>query len=266
MKRIVSALLSLIMIFALALPCFAAEIARFNISVVSETDSQIVIALDYLGGAGFACFDLEIDYSTAKLKVTKASKGEGMKNFISHAEENGGAAIASINSSVNPIKATCATTVTYSNVDGKDIFVITFNKLKKEKVTADDIKVYFTNCQTVNFKDVKTSVTTSLAAPPEQDGVKTSAPDKGTSSSEIQSNTSARQTDAETTSVQTENESGLTSGAEQAENEPKNPADYTNKIIIVAAAALCMAAVIAATVVYIVKKSKDNSNEEEKEN
>lgn len=271
MKRFVSVLLTVLMIFMLAVPAFAADAAKFRINVVSETDNEISITIDYEGGATFSCYDFELKYNAKKLSVKTAFDGAGFDAFSKNTKLNGGAVISTINSNSNPIKATCATTEPFKVVNGKDLAVINFKKLSSDKVSASDISLVFTNCQTAEFKDVKTVVESGLSG--KTDGGASTSADKNTAANKTDAETDAAVSKAQSTGkdaseAQADNAADqtadtwhcvqdgdrVTSDNEDAETE--NEEGSNKKVIVVAAAAVCMLFVIAAVCVYVVKKTK----------
>ena len=283
MKKLLSVLLAVSMIFMLAIPCFAAKAAKFSVKKASETDSEIVVSVDYEGGSTFSCFDIEVTYNEKKLKVTEAYDGDGLDAFIRDAKKNEGAMVASvINKDNNPIKDSMAITASFKVVDGKDLLVVKFKKLSKDKITADDVKVVFTNCATQTEK-VQASVsnligggtaasqapvTTSKAAQPTKNPEASTAPTDKTeknSDTAVSEKTddksseasSEAKTDAAEKSEITEAESEIAAESSQTEtlSETEKPSN-TKKIIAISAAAVCVLFVIAAVCIYISKKNK----------
>lgn len=271
MKRFVSVLLTVLMIIMLAVPVFAADTAKFRINVVSETDNEISITIDYEGGATFSCYDYELKYNAKKLSVKTAFDGAGFDAFSKETKMNGGAIISTINSNSNPIKGTCATTEPFKVVNGKDLAVINFKKLSSDKVSNSDISLVFTNCQTADFKDVKTVVESDLSG--KTDGGASNPADKNTAADKTDAETDAAASKIQSTGK--DNSEALSDditdqtadtwhcvqdyGTDTAENEDEiidNEDGNSKKVIVVAAAAVCMLFIIAAVCVYIVKKAK----------
>ena len=282
MKKIFSVLLAFAIAFSLAIPGFAAKAVKFSMKAVSETDSEIVVSVNYDGGASFNCIDFEMTYNEKKLKVTEAYDGDGMEAFSRETKKEGGAVISAINKDSTPIKGSMATINPFKVTGGRDLFVVKFKKLSKDKVTADDIKIVFTNCADENKQNtVKPEVTNMLAAGSKQPATsasnavtpteKTSASQKDdkttvvvsdptsqksettVSSSEAETDVS-QQTVTEKTGESEEDETlnVVSSETEKAQEKSSN----TKKVIIIAAAAVCILFVAAAVCVYISKKSK----------
>jgi len=283
MKKILALLLIVPMIFALAVPSFAAKTVKFSVRTVSETDSEIVISVDYESGTPFNCFDIEVTYNEKKLKVLEAYDGDGLDAFVRYAKKNEGAVSAStVNKDTNPIKDSMAITSAFKVIDGKDLFVAKFKKLSKDKITANDIKVVFTNCATETEK-IQASVVNTIGGG-STDGKVTSAAAKPTADNKTEKTVSAEKTSAEdnkeTTSVndnkQESTSSELTS--EQSETVTDVSADNksetaeeisdsvteitaekqnnTKKIIIISASAICLLFVIVAVCIFVSKKAK----------
>lgn len=268
MKKLISILSAAAIMLMLAVPCFAAGTAKFSINVISETDTQLSISIDYEGGSAFACYDFELKYNDKKLSVVSAIEGDGWERFAKDSKINGGAVISSINPTDNPIKGTCATTNPFVVIDGKDLALITFKKLVKEKVTSSDITLKFTNCQTVEFETLKTDIKSMLADTPVT-SASSGLTDKKTENSVSQSNgteatpsedknsESKDDVSADVNPDLTEKEVGEELSAAETENNSENTSN-TKKIVVVAAAAICMVFVIAAVCVYLIKKSKND--------
>lgn len=157
MKKTVSVFLTLLMLFALALPCFAENPAEFSINIISESDKELAVSVNYDGGSTFQNIDFELKYDYKKLKPTEAVDGDGLTEFIIYTKKNSGNAISMINKDVNPIKGVMATTVPFKVVQGKDLFVIKFQKLSKAKATDGDLSLKITNCQ-LDYVNIKTTV------------------------------------------------------------------------------------------------------------
>ena len=263
MKKLISIFLMCVISVLLAVPCFAANVSKFNINVVSESNKEIKISIDYEGGTAFACYDFEIEYNTKKLNVSSAIEGTGWDNFAKNTKRNGGAVISTINSNVYPIKGTCATTEPFKVVDGKDLVVVTFTKQTKDKIEASDITVKFTNCQTFDFQNIKASVTNSLAAAVSDtdDGSSaekqteennTEKTDESVNSENIPSESEEKVEDTEIAVGESETASELIK-----QNEENN--DNSKKIVVIAAAAVCMLFIIIGVCAYVAKKAKNDA-------
>lgn len=279
MKKIISVLLALLTLFILSVPCFAAAPAKFSITLVSENNDSAVISVDYAGGSSFGAFDFELKYNAKKLKANSAYSGDGMDAFAKYVQKNNGAILTpQINFAVNPIKVSCASTIPFKTVNGKDLCVFSFKKLTKEKINADDLKVVFTSCTSESGATVKTEVSSSISpsgttVPAKTTTAKTtgqvtskaSAPEKTTTESSASDKTSASSSINVTSSVSSVSE--ITTDISQTKQteiqQESAEKGNTKKIIIVAAAAVCMLFVIAAVCIYVVKKTKNSDGEAE---
>lgn len=268
MKKFASIFISLIMIFALCVPALAAnETANFLVNVISESDSQAFISIDYNGGQTFNCLDFEVKLSE-RVSVKSCVNGAGLRNFKIYVDDLNSDAltISSCNKDGNPIKFTFASTLGFKVVNGKDILTLTLTKNSAAKLTSDDVKLTITNCgisaDDLSTKDIKTSVvqignkesSTTLKSP---DQVGTAAEKTSTPApvGEVTSATQETTLSNDETSSSVES-SELTPADEKTETE-QNDSSSKKKIIIIAAAALCLVVVIAATVIYIAKKTKN---------
>lgn len=275
MKKIISVLTAAVITFMLALPCFAAQTAKFNINVVSESDREIVVSVDYEGGAVVTSCDFELKYNAKKLSAVKISDGNGIKKFTEKVKENEGAALSSYtslkqNPKANPIKYGFATTEPFNAPLGKDMMLVTFTKLSKGKTAKEDITVKFTNCTTNESVNVGTSVSSSIGSTSAEVATSVPASDTVTSAANKPDTTETSSALSEENTVSTANtDISLTENASKTEqiteikeavssSEPEiaEKTDNTRKIIIVAAAAVCLLIVIIAVCVYLSKKVK----------
>ena len=282
MKKVFSVLLAFAVAFSLAIPGFAAKAVKFSLKAVSETDSEIVVSVNYEGGASFNCIDFEMTYNEKKLKVTEAYDGDGMDSFSRETKKEGGAVISAINKDTNPVKGSMATINPFKVVSGKDLFTVKFKKLAKDKVTTDDLKIVFTNCADENKQNtVKPEVTNMLASGGKQPATsasnavtpteKTSASQKNDKTTEVVSDPTSQKSETTVSASETETDvSGQTGTEENGESKEEVTHDNissetektqkkssnTKKVIIIAAAAVCILFVAAAVCVYLSKKSK----------
>ena len=273
MKKLVSLFLTATMLFMLSIPTFAVKAAKFSLRAVSETDSEIVVSINYDGGSTFNCIDFEIVYNDKKLKATEAYDGDGLEAFIRDLKKQGGAGASAINKDGNPIKGSMAVTSMFKTVSGNDLFVLKFKKLTKDKVTADDVEVVFTNCASETEK-VQASITNQLSGngsnaastskPSEsKSNAVTSATKKPGESSKADTtaasekgetkSTSNEQTSVGDTELNIQNTTGFV--AEESENSVQKP-ERTKKTIGISAAIICFVLIVIAVAVYISKKKE----------
>ncbi|MCQ2484841.1 MAG: hypothetical protein MJ168_05855 [Clostridia bacterium] len=254
MKKTASVLLTFFMLFVMILPCAAANQAKFSVNIVSESDTELVVSLDYDGGSSFQNFDFELKYNADKLKAKEAYDGDGSAAFQMYAKKNGGNAISIVNKDINPIKGAFAVTVPFKVVQGKDMFIFSFQKLSKQSVTKGDISVAFTTCQ---LNDANVQVTVSL---PFADGSPNGTV-SGSSSALQKSEAATADTelvtaDASDSIAQTEedaeSEELIAKNEESIAEDNSNPA---KKIVWVVAAALCMVIIITGVIVFLRKKN-----------
>ncbi len=276
MKKAVSVFLTLLMLFAFALPCFAENPAKFSINILSENDKELIISVDYDGGSSFQNIDLELKYDSKKLKPTEANDGDGLTAFAMYAKRNDGNSISMINKDKNPIKGVMAATIPFKAVQGKDLFQIKFQKLSKFTAGGADLSLKLTNCQ-LDYANIKTEIKTpwangsaASASDKADTTVKTNAPapDKNTPNTtpvtgeskptEQQSVVTATDAD-ETVSAELPDENGTVS----AQNtDPENTGSEKNikKAVMIPAIVICVLFVAVAAVVFISRK-KENSKE-----
>lgn len=267
MKKTASIILTLFMIISLALPCLAAAPAKFSLNIVSESDTELVISLDYDGGSSFQNFDFDLKYNDKKLKPTAARDGNGSVAFQLYTKNNGGNSLSIVNKDINPIKGGFAVTVPFKVVQGKDLFIFSFQKLSKQAVEKNDFSIKFTICQ-LNNADVQTTVSIpwangsantakptqpSSTAPSDKSEIATASSQPATEMSEV--NTEVNGNGAEVSDSLEEAES-----VESKANENSVNNSSAKKIVIVVAVALCMMILITGVVFlisFLKKKKKD---------
>lgn len=263
MKKTASILLTMLMLFALVLPCAAASPANFSMKIVSESDSEFVISLDYDGGSSFQNFDFELKYNEKKLKPKEAYDGDGSFAFQTYSKKNGNPSISVVNKDINPIKCAFASTVPFKAVQGKDMFIFSFQKLSKDKIAKSDISFKFTTCQ-LNDANVQVNLSTPWSAGSDSGNAQSQQNAAQTSVSKPTADTSkATGVTSESTELVTvtDNQSSDVSSAEDTETnamgetEVEKDGNSTKKIIIVVAAALCMVMIIVGVIISIRKKS-----------
>ena len=270
MKKLISLIIAVVMAFCMLVPSFAADKAKFGVTVVSEDDSTAVVSVDYNGGSTFNCLDFEVKLS-GRLKVEKCENGAGLRNFKIYVDDlnTDDATLSSFNKDSNPVAFTFATTADFKAVNGKDLLVITLKKTTADKLTADDVKLTVTNCGVSAANGGADAIGTSVTQLGEKtDGGSATAPGQVGATVAKTDKTDASGT---TTSVTEKSEQSSTGGSDSSAGE-KTETEKTDtnasaklsdkkKIVIIAAAAACMVLVIAAGVVYIAKKAKKEDAE-----
>ena len=157
MKRILCLLTVFALLMVSMVTVSAASVAKFNLTLVSETDTQAVVTFDFEGGTSFSALDFDVVVNEEKVKVTNIENGEGLVNF-----QKQGTALAMANPDTIPAKVSLAMIPGYRNVDGKALFKITLKKLTKETLTSSDVEVKVTNCADNNYAPIQASVTTDV--------------------------------------------------------------------------------------------------------
>lgn len=265
MKKFFALIISVVFVMLTCVTASAESVANFNITLVSETDTQAVITVDFDGGTGFSGLDFDMKVDSKKVKVTGAEKGAGFSNF----EKQAGTAFALININADPIKATALTLNSFRVIDGKDIFKITLKKLTKDKLDSDDVVIDITNCVDSAQQPIKVSLTTDLqgdknenptsssaVAPTDAPDVSSTAPtdmDDPAFTNAI-SGTSDEVIDVENP-IDGEDVSDETADENNGENEKKP------KGIIIAVCAVVFVAVVGVATVVIMKKKKSTNEE-----
>ncbi|MBQ8574999.1 MAG: hypothetical protein IJ447_03005 [Clostridia bacterium] len=258
MKKIISLVISVVLVMLTVVTSSAASLAKFNITLVSETDKQAVVTIDFNGGTGFSGFDFDVQLDSKRVEVVSAENGKGFLNF----QKQASAAFALINPDSTPVKGTMVAMPAYRNVeDSKDLFVITLKKLSKEPLTNDDFKIVITNCVDSNYNIIETSLTTDLQGVGADDTT-SSAVAPSTTPDEV-SSTSVYPTEEPEFTNAIEGTSGEVIDAENGttdemvQNENGGEKDDSNsKGIIIAVVAVVFVAAVAVVAVIVMKKKK----------
>ena len=142
-KKSFSLVLACLMILAVVPMTSSAakyENPEFEVSLLSETGSEVVVSLD-LNSGKFNCFDLGF---TAKsgYTCTKVVKGSSMVAFTDECEDSGAAVSFASNSRKGLVSF--ASTNAYSKKGS--VIKATFSKSGKISYTPGDITVEFSNC------------------------------------------------------------------------------------------------------------------------
>ena len=246
---------------------FAAGEPQFGLEITEQTGSKVVVTVNCIAGSGFNALDMELEYP-ATLTAQSGVLGKSLKAFRTEVEDKDGAVLASINPTSRPVKMTIATTETYNDDNGAELFVITFRNDGKEKAKPEDFSFAVTNCADSQYKQVKYIIADRSVEFPtvtDKDGkpVETSAEGK---SSEAQAPITVG--DGEVTTLPTDDEqaasekkneeadtdsmSGVeTIGAAESKTSPK-------KLVIIITTVICILLIAAAVIVYVVSKSKKN--------
>lgn len=261
MKKLISLLVSVILVMLTCVTASAAGVAKFNITLVYETDSQAVVSVDFNGGTSFSGFDFEVKLDETRVEVTGAEKGKGLLDCMQQADIS----LAEINPDSKPVKATMAIVPAYRNIENKDLFVITLKKLSPEPISYKDFTIVITNCVDSSLQPVETSLTTDLQG----------AASDGTTSAVTSTNSTEASTDASTSADAPEFTNAIegTSGemieiepnAPDAEEEVNDEKDNGSKGIVIAVASVVFIAAVGG-ISYVVlkkKKSPDDGNEEQ---
>ena len=259
MKKVLCFVCVCVMIMLTTVTSSAADDAKFKLKLVSETDTQAVVSLDYEGGASFAAIDFTVEPNKDKAEVTKIEDGKGMLSFKMQTQ----LVISQPNVKNGQGLVSAAMMPGYRNVDGEDLFVITLKKLTKEALTADDIKIVFSNCQDSSTNNINPVVTYELSS--------------GFTAEESTSNVSATQTsDTQTDKAEediSENSQSLTEAAsadnenaqEQTDESAENEKGSNKTVIIVVCVISAVAVGGGAAVAYVFIKKKKDSESPEKE-
>jgi hypothetical protein len=267
MKKIITFLISICIVVMSSVVAFSANSAQFNLTIVSQTNTEIKVSVDYVSGSSFNALDMTLEYNQEKLQVESAATGAGLKAFKDDAEGNNGMVLATVNKEINPMKMTMATTANYKNVNGKDLFVFNFKKLNSASVSADDLTLKVTNCSDASNNAVQAFISSDFGS---GSGASSGGSENTKASSNSDNNSSGQTSSGETASAADESNSetdaaitGGSGGTSVASDQEviANKNSDKKKIVIIVAAALSTLLVIAAIIVYVVKKTKDKEVE-----
>lgn len=267
MKRLISVILAVVTVLCMDVCAFAAENARFGVTVVSENDKTAVISIDYNGGAAFNALDFEVKISD-KVELQNCEKGTGFNNFMLSIQSNN--TVLSFNPETNPIKFGFAALDAFKVIKGKDLLVLTLKKKTSAKLTSNEVKLTVTNCAAIDDENVTVNVGVTVtqldgnAAALTQKSEKTQA-----TTAKTKNDAAVAQTTATTTAVAESTKDGQvdTTGEynedtalneTQTKTEEKKQTTDRKKIIIIVAAAVALLLVIAAALVLIAHKYRKN--------
>lgn len=260
MKKFLSLAISVLLVMLTCVTASAAQVVKFNINLVSETDKEAVITLDYEGGVSFSGIDFDIEYNAKKVQIVEAKAGKGYQSFLMQ----GNTAIFQINKDKNPAQGTMACVPGFRVVDGKDVFTFKLKKLSTEALASSDFTVKFTNCTDGNFNQLSPSVTTDLQGAPAQLTPSTSA-DASTSSDQSMSE-DAQSTNPDNgenaepdTDTDAENTKPQQNGNEATDD---NGSSGKTGFVVAGVVAVIVIAGIGVAVVIMNKKKKDANVED----
>lgn len=251
MKKYLSLFFCIIIVMLSCVTASAAQVVKFNINLVSETDSEAVITFDYEGGVSFSGLDFEINVNEEKIKITESKAGEGYKNFLLQ----GNTAIFQSNSDKNPAMVTMACVPGFRVVEGKDLFTFKIKKLTADVIETDDFVVTITNCTDGNFNQLTPSVTTDLkpsVSKPTSSTVADGTTTEASSTEPVFTNGTAP--DSEFEDIQTE--------PTENDNETDNKPNKTGFIIAGVVGVVIIAGIGAAVVIIRKKKTEINDDAE----
>lgn len=276
MKKIVSFITAAIMAVMLFVPAFAADTVIFNITLVSESDTEAVVTFDYVGGSSFNSLDFEITLSD-RLSVVSGGKSAGLKKFQSNIEDNGQMMIAQLNTQKKPVMGAMATTASFDGKIASDLFTLTLKKSVKDSLQEGDIKVNVTNCAysvtAGSTKTLEVTVTSDLGKPVTSrasmpSGItQANTPDNSKATNVADSSVLTNENgetisaDAEQTEL-TVNENAIDNSKESSEAKTAK----TKKYISIGAVVFCVLLIITAVVLVVAKKTTGKSKTKETNN
>lgn len=261
MKKIISLVISVVLVMLTVVTSSAASLAKFNITLVSETDKQVVVTIDFNGGTGFSALDIALKVNEKRIKIISIENGEGLNNF----QKTMGSTIALTNVDANPPKVSVACLNAFRVIDGKDLFVVRIKKLSADTLSYKDFDIEVTNCAYTQADDIieitDISVTTDLQGVGADDTT-SSAVAPSTTPDEV-SSTSVSPTEEPEFTNAIEGTSGEVIDAENGttdemvQNENGGEKDDSNsKGIIIAVVAVVFVAAVAVVAVIVMKKKK----------
>ncbi|MBR6531721.1 MAG: hypothetical protein IKT61_04405 [Clostridia bacterium] len=269
MKRFFALIVSAVIVILSCVTASAAGLAKFNITLVSETDKQAVVTIDFNGGTGFSGFDFDVITDEKRVEVVSAENGKGFSAF----QKQANAAFALINPDSVPVKGTMVVMPAYRNIgENKDLYVITLKKLTKEPLSYKDFSIEITNCIDSNYNIIETSLTTDLQGtvqdePSSSSVNSTEAPENSTDASTDTQNpeftNSVEGTSGEVIDIEPNAPDAEEIPEDTLDDDSDNKKDGTKGIIIAVAAVVLVAAAGGITAVVMKKKkSPENGNEE----
>lgn len=272
MKKFISVIIALVIAAALCVPAFAAsEKASFLVNVLSESDTEAMVSIDYNGGKSFNCLDFKVKLSD-RVSIKNCSNGAGLINYKIYVLDlkTSDVTVSSFNDDTNPIKFTFASTIEFKVVNGKDLMTITLNKSSAAKLTADDVKLTVTNCGISVDNGTESIKVNTIQIGNAENATTLNSPNQvGTAEEKTGEPAPLGETTSATQEASSDGDAEITLSPDDGseitpdENEDsQSTASNKKKIIIIAAVSLCLVLVIAATLIYIVKKAKTGDDTE----
>ncbi len=260
MKKVISVAICLVMVLSMIpMTALAVDEIDFTLRIKSETDSDLILTLDYDGGTGFSALDMEISYDRIRLELKSCEKGEGYMRFTDRLSKKGEMSICSINPKDNPIKIGMANITGYEAIDNeKSLIVLKFAKVPGTKFTKEDVKIEFTNCQTGVPADIEVNFKYDLTAPavnePDNEGDETTVYPQQTSADNADDFNDSEIGDK----VEKTEDGSSETRPDEEEKADSTPSSGKKIIIIVAVVAVC--AGVAGAVAFKIKGKKKKQN------
>jgi len=157
MKRVISLIMALALMLTMAVTAFASETVKFSVNVVSESNTEAVVTIDYEGGPGYNALDMTVSFSS-RISIVEAKKGEALKTFLSENEN----AISSSNIKDNTVVTAYASIDPFKATGGKDLYRISIKKSSADKLKKSDVKLTVSNCGTLKSDGDVQTLTTSV--------------------------------------------------------------------------------------------------------
>lgn len=272
MKKFISLIVSVVLIMLTVITASAAEEAFLNVTLVSETEKDAVVTVDFNRGVGFSAMDMEFSLDDKRVSVVSVEEGKGFANF----SKKSGTAFAMIGDDMSKPRASFVTIEPFRVVDGKDLLIIKIKKLSPETLSYKDFNVEITNYAnaqaqelpldkvsvTTDLQGVTDTQTTSAAVVPSEKTEDTTT--QATSATKIDITNDTGDTIGSVIEVEKEDEveNGIEDPSEDVPEENGDKKDTGSDLIIIAVVAVVFVAVVSGIAVVVMKKKKTTENEE----
>jgi hypothetical protein len=141
-KKVIAAVMAAAIVLSVcAVSAFAVTVPKFNLTVVSQTDSNVVLDLSLEEGS-FNALDVAITTSSKIKDCTSIVSTSAFRDLCNSYGDSGNAVIKASNNATMKISI-----ATQKSIDAKiDMYTITLTKSSAGNVSANDIKATVTNC------------------------------------------------------------------------------------------------------------------------
>lgn len=257
MKKILCLISAVVVIMLSCVTASAVGESKLKLKIVSEDESQVVFSLNFASGTPIGAMDFDVNVNSNKLKVTKITDGSALIKI----KLDSGLVVSTSNVDKVPASVTFAMIPGFGSSNGSEMFVITAQKLTKDKVVAGDIKITSSNCTTDKAEPIALTVENDFGAQngDTQHGADAPAENPGNSENSVTPEGSDENPTVATSGVQGNAENSTTAEGEQKKIEKKETSNST-VIILCVISALAVGGGAAVTYIFMKKNKSESSS------